>query len=337
MKYALTLLVLLATAGGAFHAGAQQSTPPKKTPPTINLEIAGKKLWLRGKDDVWPKLDENQKHFVENYITTVNSNSLIQVRSLVAEESLVCIDKLPQKMVEQQFSGLLGKQIKGEYTLLFEPFVQKFDPQFDAQQKVWFADPIKHTHTFGIGYLENGEFPSLAHYKLVNKGINYFIVLPCPTKTNVENFEMEEKKAATFFDMLKQALAALSQAQVDQLRKMASQNAPVEVLAMEYSKMHPQYDRYALAIGDYFVKDWRESEKPKTIASAKEGASKKVQEATKEESQAATSETPSASTTPVTSVEASPYKRLHMALILALIFAAGILLLRVIKPKKPNS
>ncbi len=324
----------------ASPAMSQQATPPTFSPPSMQLEIAGKTLWLRMKGDVWGGFTDDQRAFVEKFVSTINSGSLAQIQSLIAPESRDCLKDLPKEIIDREFSGLLGNNIQGEYTLLFEPLVQKFDPDFAAQQKVWYVDPIPHTHTFGIGFLNDGKVPSLLTFRLIKRGIDYQIVLPCPTEFNVKNFEQEKVSSEAYVEGLKQAIAALTQPQVDILRTMASNHAQADIIAQAYTEMHPTFERYAIGVGSYFADDWIESQKEKLKDQKPSDPNipppnprlANVLPPDPSEKAAVATPVPEA----VTTVPESPYQRLHMALILALIFAAGILLLRVLKAKKPR-
>lgn len=332
--FILLTFVLCSLGGGNAYSAPDQSMV---MPPMLEMDIAGRKIWLMPKNDVWKKLDADQKHFVEQYVKAMQSGNIGLLKQLVLPASLECLAKAPEALRKENLDSLMVDPMQGDaFSLAFEPFVQKFEPNFAKQMAHWDKDPVENTHTFLFGYFGKTGGSYARNHRLYKDGKNYFIVIGCPTENSVKRLEDSKRSAEEFKKSLAQALAALSNDERDKLYDMVSKGG-VEEAGVEYEKMHPEYKQFGRGVA-YFLKDeFMAKMKEKTTenmlkAKADPAPNNPPNQAnTNTVSSNTVSQATGAQQTGQDGTQSSPYRLVKMALLLALIFAVSVLLLRVLK------
>jgi hypothetical protein len=337
--------IILATVFSAFvsvllpHPSfAQSTTDTVLRPPVIELEVAGRNFWVMPKNDVWTKLDADQKRFVEKYVKAMQSGNVGEFSQLVLPESVQCLRSAPEELRKKNLDSIVFYPMQGDsFSLAFEPYVQKFDAEFAKQLDYWDTDPVANTHTFLFGFTSKQGVAIVKNHKLIKKGSDFYIILGCPTKNSIKMLEDTKVQADVFKKGLSKALEVLTTEQRDTLYDMVSK-AGEEPTAAEYEKMHPEFKEYARGVAAFLKKEFmaklmektrQEASKPvEKLATHKAGDTK--------ESSIVSNQSIKPAERNVTEEEPHSNKLIKMAALLALIFAVSVLLLRVLRRNDPK-
>lgn len=331
------LLAVMTAAAVSFDANAQSLTKSQELmPPVIQLDIAGRKMWLMPKNDVLHKLDNDQKRFVENFVKAMQTPSMVALKQLILPESLKCLDSAPKELREGALDSIIANPMQGDmYSLAFEPFVQKFDADFAQQMGHWNKAPVANTHTFLFGYYDKNAVSTAKNFRLIKRDSDYYIILDCPTEASVALLEDTKKQAQDYNKSLEKALAVLTQSERDTLTDLVEKGGEQEAVK-RYEQMHPDYKQYARGVANYFKEKYLASIKEKAQESAlkirAEVEKTKQSNPLTDTTGAKTNTVAENTTAPSTEAEArDPYKLIKMASLLALIFVVAVLLLRVLR------
>ena len=176
---------------------AQEMPQASTLPPEVSFDIGGGILVLKPKKDV--KLDASQQAFMEKYIAAVNTDDLDAFKALLLPASRSCADAVEPAFRDHYYRLQLRFTVPEDYLIVFDPLVQKYDPDFQAAQDAWYKDPAVNTHTMMLTYIDPKTGSDTISHKLYKAKDGYQLILGCPTKVTVENFTRDaeaEKKAA---------------------------------------------------------------------------------------------------------------------------------------------
>ena len=191
--------------------------------PSVSFDIAGSKLTLRDRARVEPDLDIQEQAFVKAYVAAVNSNSAEALLGLVHEASRTCLKNTSKDYQEPYFEEQLRYRIPERYALYFAPYVQEFEPSFQATLDYWNLDPVAHTHTFMLHYRDDrGRQETIGHkVRVDDTGVH--LVLGCPTEATLVQHKQVLQQRRTQQKLLKKLWPGLSEDLKSELKALLRQ------------------------------------------------------------------------------------------------------------------